>query len=109
MYNSHCVGRIKNAHDRFERRHCFRRRKSSTPLQFDIESSALDVFHDEVDRAVARSAQIVNSDGVGMTKATRSLAFALKTPQPFSVAAHFGRQKFDGNAIAQQNVTCAID
>src|SRR5438309_8171501 len=39
-----------------------------------------------------------------MTKTARRLAFALKPAQPFSVAAHFRREHFDRDAIAEQNV-----
>src|SRR5258708_29938330 len=44
-----------------------------------------------------------------MAKAPRRLPFPLKATQPFSVAAHFGRQDFDGDAVAEQNVARAID
>src|SRR5438067_2165892 len=44
-----------------------------------------------------------------MTKSPRGLAFALKSAQPFGVAAHFWRQNFDRDAIAEQDMTRAID
>ncbi len=44
-----------------------------------------------------------------MTKASRRLAFALKTTQPFRVAAHLWRQQLDRHAIAEQDVARAID
>src|SRR6185369_2403925 len=44
-----------------------------------------------------------------MTKAARRLAFALKATEPLGIAAHFGREKFDGDAIAEQDVARAID
>src|SRR6266508_193765 len=73
------------------------------------ESVALAVFHHEIDRALAGGAQIVNCNCIRMSKTASSLPLALKTAQPFSIAAHFRRQDFDRDAIAEQNVTCTID
>jgi hypothetical protein len=44
-----------------------------------------------------------------MAKAAGRLTFALKAAQPFRVASHFGRQHFNGYAIAEQNVPRAIN
>jgi hypothetical protein len=44
-----------------------------------------------------------------VTKAARRLAFALKSPQPFGVAAHLWRQNFDGYPIAQQDMARSIN
>src|SRR5207248_7181344 len=41
--------------------------------------------------------------------AARRLTLALKTTQPLGIAAHFRREQLDGDTIAEQNVTRAID
>src|SRR5205807_3191140 len=106
---THRVRGVEHAHDWPKHGDGFSRRKFSALAQFNVERVALDVFHHEIDRAVGRRAQIVNRDCVRMTKAARSLTFTLKATQPFSVAAHFRRQNFDGNAITEQDVTRTID
>src|SRR5215213_7948241 len=44
-----------------------------------------------------------------MTKTTCCLAFTAKSPQPLRVGSDFGRKYFDGDAVAEQDVPCAID
>src|SRR5207302_4851797 len=64
--------------------------------------------HHQIDKAVARRAEVINGDRIRMPKAPRRLAFALKPAQPFSVAAHFWRQHLNRDAIAEQDVPRAI-
>src|SRR5712692_4588129 len=109
MHDAHRVRRVQHAHNWLQHRYGFRRREASVLSPFGVERVALDVFHDQVDRAIARGAEIVDRDRVGMTKAPRRLAFALKTTQPFGVAAHLWRQDLDRDAVAQQDMARAID
>src|ERR1043166_8880811 len=44
-----------------------------------------------------------------MTKASSGLAFATEAPQPLGVGAHFRRQDFYRDAIAQQDVPCQVN
>ena len=100
---------IEHAHDWIEHGYSVGGRKLSVLPQLCVECVALDVFHHEIDRAVAGRAQIVNRNCIRMAKTARGLALALKTTQPLSVATHFRRQDFDGHTIAKQDVPRTID
>jgi len=100
---------FEHAHDWIEHGHCVGGRKLSVLSQLSVECVALDVFHHEIDRAVAGSAQIVNCNRIRVAKASRRLALALEAAQPFGIAAHLRRQDFNRDAIAEQNVPRAID
>ena len=70
---------------------------------------ALDILHHHVDRAVACCTEIVNSDRVWVTKASRRLSFPAKPSQPFGVGAHFGWKNLDRDAITKEDVARAIN
>ena len=109
VHHAHRVRRIEYGHDRLENLQRFSRCESPASFQLCVERMALDVFHDHVDHAVAGGAQIINSDGIRMTKAPRRLALASKTAQPFGIVPHLRRQDLDGHAVAEQDVTRAVD
>jgi len=52
MDHAHRMGSVQNAHNRREHSYSVGWRKLSALLQFRIERVALDVLHDEIDRAV---------------------------------------------------------
>jgi hypothetical protein len=51
----------------------------------------------------------MDDDCIGVTKATRGLSFTLKAAEPFRVVAHFRREDFDGDAVAQKRVARSED
>ena len=109
MHDTHGMGGIEHAHDWIEHGHSIGGRKLSVFPQLSVECVALDVFHHEIDRAVAGRAQIVNCNRIRVAKTPRGLALALEAAQPFCVTAHFRWQDLNCNAIAQQNVPRAIN
>src|SRR6185312_989136 len=109
MNHSHRMSGVQHTHDRFEHCHGFARSEVSASFQFRIEGVTFDILHHHVDHAVGCGAKIINSDGVGMTKAASGLALTTKTTQPLRIRTHFRRQNFYGDTIAEKNVAGSKD
>ena len=81
----------------------------STGFQFGVESVSFDVLHHHINHAIAGCPQVVDGDGVRMTKTARRLTFTTKATQPFGIVPHFRWQNFYRHPVAEENMAGAKD
>src|SRR5687767_6951824 len=109
MNDSHSVGGIQHTHDRFEELVCLCRSHRTARFHFLAERVPFHMLHHHVNGAVARSSEVVNGDGIRVTKASSCLTFAAKTAQPLCVCPDLGRKDLDCYPIPKEDVASAIN
>src|ERR1700752_3530087 len=68
-----------------------------------------DVLHHHVYGAISCSPQIINRNGVGVTKATSCLSFWPKPAKPLSIGSNFRWENLYSDAIAEAYVTSPVN
>ncbi len=109
MHDTHCVSRVEHAHDRRENLKRFASGETSAGLEFVIECVTFHILHHHVDSAVGGCAKIVNSYRIWMAKAAGGLTFATESSQPLRIVSDFRGKDFDSHAIAEQDMSRAIN
>src|SRR5512145_1328613 len=109
MNDSHSVRRIQHAHDRFEEFVRLCRSHRAARFHFLAERVPFYMLHHHVDSAVASRAEVVNGDGIRVSKASRCLTLAAKTSQPLCVCADLGRKDLDCYSIPKEDVPRTIN